>query len=131
MEKNMKVMKSIKWGVVVFLLASAMSGNAWADRGYRHGNHRGGYTQFGVVIGPGWGPWYYPPAYYYPPSPPIVIERAPQVYIEQYAPPPAPEVQGSQPNYWYYCNASKAYYPYVNECPRGWQRVLPQPPNPQ
>ena len=127
----MKAMASVKWSVVFFLLASVASGNVWADRGYRHGYNRGGYTQFGVVIGPGWGPWYYPPAYYYPPSPPIVIESMPQVYIEQYAPPPVTEVQGSQANYWYYCNASKAYYPYVNECPRGWQRVLPQPPNTQ
>ena len=124
-------MKSIKWSVVFLLLASAASGHAWADRGYRHGYYHGGYTQFGVMIGPGWGPPYYPPAYYYPPYAPIVVERAPQVYIEQYVPPPAPVPQSSQVSYWYYCNASKAYYPYVNECPSGWQKVLPQPANPQ
>jgi len=39
-------------------------------------------------------------------------------------PAPAPS------QYWYFCNASKAYYPYVRECPSGWQRVTPQPPQP-
>lgn len=125
----MALIKLFHWGLVLLLLAGAGSGSAWADRGYRHGYGRGGYTQFGVVIGPGWGPWLYPPSYYYPPYQPIVIERAPQVYIEQYAPAPAPAPETGQTSYWYYCNASRAYYPYVNECPSGWQKVSPQPPN--
>ena len=87
------------------------------------------------VIGPVWGPWYYPPTYYYPPYyppyQPIVIQRAPQVYIEQYVPPQEPVPAPERNNYWYYCAAAKAYYPYVNECPSGWQKVLPQPPAPQ
>ena len=41
----------------------------------------------------------------------------PQRYIEQ-----------SQPaDSWYYCADSKAYYPYVKDCPGGWQRVSPTP----
>ena len=87
----MNAIKSIKWGVLLLLLASAGVGNVWADRGHVH---------FGVVIGPYWGPAYYPSPFYYPPySPPyyspIAVERAaPQVYIEQpVAPsPPAPQV---------------------------------------
>jgi hypothetical protein len=27
---------------------------------------------------------------------------------------------------WYYCAESKAYYPYVQHCPRGWVRVAPK-----
>ena len=119
------VLRFVKRCVVFLLLLAAMGAGAWA----------GGHTRVGVVIGPVWGPWYYPPTYYYPPYyppyQPIVIQRAPQVYVEQYAPPqeipPAPE----RSNYWYYCAAAKAYYPYVNECPGGWQKVLPQPPAPQ
>ncbi len=89
----------------------------------------GGHGRIGVHIGvPLYAPWYYPPAYYYPPAPyysPAVI-ASPPVYIErdgsdQSA--PAPQAQAS----WYYCDASKAYYPYVKECPGGWQRVAPQP----
>jgi hypothetical protein len=127
----MKTIKAINWrsaGVALLVLAMASSSNAWADRGYPHRNFRGS-THFGVVIGPVWSPWYYPAPhyypspYYYPPYPPVIIERSPPVYVEQAAP-EAPQI-----NYWYYCNASRAYYPYVKECPSGWQRVLPQPPN--
>jgi len=32
----------------------------------------------------------------------------------------------AQSSYWYYCAESKTYYPYVKECPGGWQRVTPQ-----
>jgi hypothetical protein len=53
------------------------------------------------------------------------------VYIEQQqapaAPPPAP-VAAAPADYWYYCAAAQGYYPYVKECPGGWQKVLPQPP---
>ena len=82
--------------------------------------HHGGRAHFGVFIG---GPiypwWYYPPYYPYPPAP-----ATPPTYIEQgeaQAPPQQPQ------GYWYYCAASKTYYPYVKECPAGWQRVTPQP----
>ncbi len=70
---------------------------------------RGG-ARVGVFIGaPLYAPFFYPaPSYYYSPAP---------VYIEQ-APTPA---------YWYFCPDSNAYYPYVQECPGGWQPVLPQP----
>ena len=47
-----------------------------------------------------------------------------------YAPPPAPPVYVEQPpaqGYWYYCADSQAYYPYVQNCASGWQRVLPRP----
>ena len=52
------------------------------------------------------------------------MQQQPQVYVEQ------PQAQPSQPSgYWYYCADSRAYYPYVKECPSGWQRVAPQPQN--
>ena len=121
------MMGKIKLIIAFLLLGAAGAGSAWADRGHAH---------FGVVIGPYWGgPWYYPPpAYYYPPYYPQVIVPAPQVYIEQQpaasAAPSAPvaPVAAAPVNYWYYCAAAKNYYPYVKECPSGWQRVSPQPP---
>jgi len=79
--------------------------------------------------------YYYPPyhyaPYYYPayyPPPVVVQQQAPvPVYVEQ-NPQPAPSVQPSTPpGYWYYCADSRAYYPYVKQCPGGWQRVAPQP----
>ena len=105
---------------------------------------RGSRTQLSVVIGaPAYG-WHAPQPYYrpyarpyYPPyhrpyySPPIVIERvAPPIYVEQPVLQVAPPISVSQPetNYWYYCEAHKAYYPYAKECPAGWMKVVPQTP---
>ena len=103
-------MRYLKLLVLMACLAlGAVGGNAWA-----HGV-RG---SVGVYVGgPIWGPWWYPPPIYYPP--PVVIQPAPPpVYIEQ---------QEAPQNYWYFCKSGKGYYPYVKECPEGWQKVLPQP----
>ena len=82
-----------------------------------------GYPYWG--LGPYWGPWYYPPSYYYYPSPAVVV-REPVTYIEQGGPATsAPRAQDS--GWWYYCESSRGYYPYVKECPAGWQRVPPAP----
>ena len=72
----------------------------------------------GVFIG---GPVWYPYPYYaYPPTV-VVRETPPITYIEQSSPDTA-----QQQGYWYYCADSKAYYPYVKDCPAGWQKVVPQ-----
>lgn len=120
-------MKLLKPLFALGLLAVAMSGSsAWADR-YYHGGPR-----VGVVVGVG-GPFYhYPPPYYYPPYPypypPVVVAPAePPVYIEQ-SPPPLQASQPAPSNDWFYCRKPDGYYPYVKECPGGWQRVAPQPP---
>jgi hypothetical protein len=88
------------------------------------------------VIGAPWGPWWYPPAYPYPYSyypnyyPPVVVQsQQPQVYVEQPSPAaPAAPVAAAPTGYWYYCAPAQGYYPYVQECPSEWQKVLPQPP---
>lgn len=104
-------------------------GGGWGWRG-------GGWGWWGpgVAIGVGlaapfWGyPYGYPYSYAYPYSygypaysPPVVIESSPQTYIQQ-------DTQAQQ--YWYYCQNPQGYYPYVSECPGGWQPVSPQPPSP-
>ena len=50
------------------------------------------------------------------------VVQQPPVYTERQE--VAPEAQG----YWYYCAATRGYYPYVKECPGGWQKVPPAPP---
>jgi hypothetical protein len=123
-------MKPIKLIFAIALLGAGGIGSAWADgRGghWGHGGYHGGHARIGVAIGLG-APWYYPPAYYYPPyayypQPILVQPQEPPVYIEQQ------ESAGDSGNYWYYCAKAKSYYPYVKECPAGWQRVLPQPPD--
>lgn len=81
----------------------------------------------GVFIGaPLFAPFYYyppPPPYYYYPAP-IMAPSAP-AYIEQYPGQSAPDPS----SYWYYCASANAYYPYVRDCPEGWQPVAPQPPS--
>jgi len=87
---------------------------AQAYRG--HGGH------FNLWLGPVWGP-VYPYPYPYPAyvSPPVVIRQEPEIH---YLTPPSPEQ-----HYWYYCPNPKGYYPYVKECPDGWTRVAPRPPD--
>jgi len=120
------------------------SGVALADRGHFHGSV-GVYVGpgFGPGWGPGWGPYYprpyyYDPFYYPYPLPPAVIVRPapqPEMYVEQPqaqvapAPAQAPAAPATD-NYWYHCAQPEGYYPYVKECPQGWQKVAPQPPAP-
>ncbi|MDF3011460.1 MAG: proline-rich region, partial [Burkholderiales bacterium] len=46
------------------------------------------------------------------------------------APPASPPVyvEREQENWWYSCEQTRGYYPYVKECPAGWTRVPPAPP---
>ncbi len=81
--------------------------------------HGRGRVQLGLHFGFPLYPyhyWYYPPppqVYYYPAPP-----AAPPVYVER----------EKSEDWWYYCEQSRGYYPYVKECPGGWQRVPPAPP---
>ena len=96
--------------------------------------HGRGYVRFGVFVGAPFGYGYYPPYYYrpyYSPyyAPVVTVPYTPPTYIEQDSPQaaPAPQTSPAPQNYWYYCADSKAYYPYVSQCPGGWQRVAPTP----
>jgi hypothetical protein len=96
-------------------------GNHHHGGGHKGSHHHGGHHHHGsVAVGVGfgfsyWDPFWYPAPYYYP--------AQPATYIEQSAPP--------QPvGWWYYCESARAYYPYVNACPTGWQRVPATPPPP-
>ena len=71
-----------------------------------------------------WGcPWYWGPGWYslLLPAARLLLpalgraSRAPPVYVERSESPGRP-TQG----WWYYCDESKGYYPYVKECPGGW-----------
>jgi len=84
------------------------------SRGHFFGFHS--RARIGVFVGApllayGYYPYYdYEPVY----SAPLASE-----YIEK-------EPESRSPNdYWYYCSGSATYYPYVKECPEGWQAVEP------
>jgi hypothetical protein len=121
--------------------ACAASAPALAQRHHGGGGHwHGGWGWgAGAVIGSAIvasalvSPWYYPsyPSYYYGPAYPTVVEIAPPAPTVYYQQPSAPAVAAAPAdsgNWWYYCNESRTYYPYVKECPSPWQRVAPQAP---
>jgi hypothetical protein len=114
------------------LIGVLFAGPVLAHGGYRH-YHGGPRTSVGIVVGAplywGWG--YYPPyyaPYYYPPyyAPAVVSRQEPTTYIERGD---AAAAAGPTRDYWYYCPEAQAYYPYVKQCAKGWQRVNPQPPD--
>ena len=74
-----------------------------------------------IGVGPVWPWWWGPPVHYVYPvySAPVVIQQSPPVYIQQ-------EEPAAQP-FWYYCQNPKGYYPYVQQCPGGWMKVVPNP----
>ncbi|MGZ3158297.1 MAG: hypothetical protein ACXU7D_06100 [Burkholderiaceae bacterium] len=107
----------------VLLFAATASSMVWAH----------GHARVGIYVGtPFFWPGYYAAPYpYYGYGPyyntTTVITQPAPVYIEQApAPGPAPAPRGSS-NSWYYCSNPDGYYPYIKECPAGWQRVAPQP----
>jgi hypothetical protein len=132
----MKTLPKIMATLVLVLFGALASGTAMAQ------HHGHGGVRFGISLGfPLYGPAYYPapyygypyaypaygyaaPAYVYPPA--AMVPYSSPTYAEQGVTQAAPsQAQGD----WYYCAASRAYYPYVSECPAGWQRMPAQPPS--
>jgi hypothetical protein len=128
--------------LAVLLLASVGPGHTWGGGrgwgGHGGGWHGGGWhgggwwggpriaIGIGPFWGPYWGPYWRPYAYAYPYGyPPVVAVPSTQVYVQ----PSAPAAAQPPPSaYWYYCDNPRGYYPYVQQCPEGWQAVAPTPP---
>jgi len=68
-----------------------------------------------------YGYYYAPPPYYYGPDY-VARETLPPVYVEKFDGTPTPQTPGD-----IYCPDSQAYYPDVQECPNGWQRIIREP----
>jgi hypothetical protein len=125
------------------LAALGLVANAHAHGAYGRPYYSG--ARVGVYVGPGWGvgvwggyPGYvypYPAPYYYYPYaypfaytvPRAVVPAPPPVYVERGESAPEAAAPEGSPYWWYYCWNPAGYYPYVTECPGGWQRVTPQP----
>ena len=123
------IRRFVRVAPLALAMGAGLLGSTAAQAQYRHGWYG---PRVGIYVGPGYYyPPYYPPAapYYYPP--PVIVQSQPPVYIERPAEgaPAAPQAQVQpQASPYYFCAASNAYYPYVKECPGGWQQVAPQPP---
>lgn len=79
---------------------------------HRHGSHSHWRTT--VVL----GPWY---PYGYCAHRPVIVYQEPSVYVQQ----------EQEESYWYYCREPEGYYPYVQSCPGGWMKVVPDTTPPQ
>jgi len=114
------------------MVAGHAGGHSPAGGHFPAGGHApyrgGGHAGVGVYIGvPLFVPdFYYAPYYYYPPV--VTLPAVPPAYIEQDDSGTAHEPAQAEQAYWYYCVEAKAYYPYVKDCPGGWQRVVPSLP---
>jgi hypothetical protein len=111
--------------LVGLLMTSAVPGYAQRGRHGGHGFHSGprggghgsphgghGFVRPRVVVPvwPYWNPYW---DLYVPP--PRIVAPPPRVYVE-----PTPYT-------WYYCANPPGYYPFVQQCPGGWQPVAPPP----
>ncbi len=138
-------MKTVKLCAFLVLAMSLLtSGSAMAEHRHGGGHWRG---SVGIYVGPGFGPYYpgfysdpfyydYPAPYYYGYSAPVIVTPAqqPQVYIEQtpqsQIEAPQSSAEPQQEYFWYHCKKPEGYYPYIKDCPAGWQKVTPEPLQP-
>ncbi|HUQ76729.1 MAG TPA: hypothetical protein VM183_18570 [Burkholderiales bacterium] len=111
---------------LLFGLALAAAGALCAVPAFAWHHHHGPRVSIGLGFGPYWGPSFWGPPYpyyaapaYYPPV--VVAPAAPAQYVER-------NDQPLQSGYWYYCETSRGYYPYVKDCASGWKAVPPAPP---
>jgi len=92
----------------------------WRRGHWYQGEHHGTLGWWWVI--PSLDIWYLysAPVYPYPNPylPPTVIE-----------PTPAPDTTPPAPQFWYYCESAKTYYPYVSGCAEGWKKVPATPPD--
>lgn len=89
--------------------------------GYWHHGHHDGRLGWWWVVG---GLWYFYPRAIYPYPDPYT----PSVVVVQPSAPAAEPNASPPPQYWYYCDSAKTYYPYVASCPEGWKTVPASPP---
>jgi hypothetical protein len=82
----------------------------WHAGHWFHGEHLGRQGWWWIVD----GEWFFYPSPVYP-------------YPDPYVPPAVVGQAPSPSTDWYYCASKNAYYPYVTDCPEGWQQVVPQP----
>jgi hypothetical protein len=82
---------------------------------WHHGHHHG-HLGWWWIVGSTW--YFYPRVVY-----PYPDHRAATVVIQQ-----PPMASGPAPTqYWYFCESSQTYYPYVASCAEGWKPVPATP----
>ncbi|MCX7176286.1 MAG: hypothetical protein NT159_20640 [Proteobacteria bacterium] len=131
--------------LAIIAAGSLATAPAWADRGYRHDYFWGpfGFLLGSAILYSAVQPRtvYYEPQVTYVPYGPVTSYVQPYYVEPAYASPPVtsmppPPQNGTQlsalgvpgSQWWYFCKNPNGYYPYVRECPSGWEKVSPTPP---
>lgn len=129
---------SLKPGLAALVLAVTLSSPAYAQHGHGgghgggHGWGWGGVAVGAAIVGLAVESAYlssYPYSYQYPY--PYPYQAPAPVYVQpNYVQPPqqALAVAAPAPAAWYFCRNSQAYYPYVQTCAAGWERIPATPP---
>jgi hypothetical protein len=87
----------------------------WRGGSWHRERHDGRFGWWWVAA----GAWYFYPQPIYPYPDPYTPYTPPVVVV----PPASVEPAVPPPQYWYYCDAARTYYPYVANCPSGWRQV--------
>ncbi len=124
---------SLKSGLAALVFAATLSSPVYAQHGHG-GGHGGGWGLGGLVVGAAiFGlaaqsayQYSYPYPYQNPyPSP---YEPPAPIYVQPaYVQPPQQAMAVPAMASWYFCRDSQAYYPYVQSCAAGWERVPASP----
>ncbi len=104
--------------ILAALLAAALvapAALAAGRGGHPHYHHHPVFFGSAFYFGAPWYPYPYPAYYYYVPQ---VSNEPPPVYVEKFEGKPD-ENSGE-----IYCPSLAEYYPDVQECPNGWQRII-------
>jgi hypothetical protein len=108
---------AVNTGIIISAHYKNRYGHGWRHPGRWRQHHHGSHFYWrGTFVIP-WQP------YGFYAAPPVIIQQQPPVYVQ-------PEQE--EENYWYYCPDPQGYYPYIQNCPSGWMKVVPDttPPNP-
>lgn len=124
---------------LIVITAILISGAPVMAGGGHGGGWGWGYFGLGLATGALLSyPYYYQPYYpyypyysYYPYAYAPAYRTSPTVIYREREPAYAEpdRARYSSRNTWYYCKESNAYYPYVRNCPGGWEKVPTVPPS--
>jgi hypothetical protein len=95
----------------------------FGGHGHGHGGFRGGFFAGGIFYAGAPWLWSYYDAWPFYDDYLALPESVAPAYIEQGENPEQPANAN-----WYYCSNPPGYYPYVQNCASGWQRVQPNLP---
>lgn len=106
--------------LVLSIAALVLPGAAWAQRrgGFHHRPHTVVFGSF--FFGPPMWYAYHSPPYYYGPFY-EASSTPPSIYVEKFE--GQPTAQSGE----IFCPAAGQYYPDVQECANGWQRIIRPP----